>query len=217
LPEDDDYVIDQNDDVIIGPIAIEVPSAGNRHGSGVGCDTLLIHSFAGAAITRGDFAHFVFLFITCFLFNGALPSISTYILLPYGNEEMLVISNIGNIANPLTCIFMMFLPFVTSLRLSAVSTLLTLLSSTILTYFAIATPPLVGQLSGSVATGVLWVLFKIAGTVARVVQANVCKSRSKEHLFLYGAVTQAGSFFGALIFFILCNYTSVFVPAYADC
>ncbi|XP_075239166.1 riboflavin transporter 2-like [Convolutriloba macropyga] len=204
LPEDEE------DNDVMNPITIPVPTTVNS-------STSFLHSIIGTTVTKTDLAHFTFLFVVCFLFNGALPSISTYILLPYGNEEMLVISNIGNIANPLTCIVLMFLPLVSSIRLSAASSILTLISSLILTYFAIAAPPFVGNVAGSIATGTIWVFFKIVATVARLVQANFCKSRSKEHLFLYGAVTQAGSFFGALVFYILVNYTSVFVQVYASC
>ena len=200
---------DEENNVVTEPIRIEVPTTNSS--------STFIHSVAGTVVTQSDLAHFAFLFSVCFLFNGALPSISTYILLPYGNEEMLVISNIGNIANPVTCIILMFLPLTNSLTLSGVSTLLTVISSVVLTCFAITAPPMTGQVSGAMAVGVLWVFFKIVATVARVVQANACKSRGKEHLFLYGAVTQAGSFFGALIFYVLCNHTSIFVPVYSDC
>ena len=179
----------------------------------------ILHSLAGIQLTATDVCHYSFLFIVCFLFNGALPSISTYILMPYGNEEMLIVSNIGNIANPLTCIVMMFLPLTTSLLVSSFSSILTLALSAVLTVFAVTSPPWtdVGAHEGIALTGCLWVLFKVVATIARVVQANVSKSKGKDHLFLYGTVTQAGSFTGALVFYYLCHYTNLFTPVYASC
>lgn len=165
-----------------------------------------------------DVLLFTSLFIVCFLFNGALPSVSTYILLPYGNEYMLIVSNIANIANPLTCTLMMFIPFVTSIKISTFSTVLTMVVSTVLIIFAAVSPPWTENgLDGKMLTALLWVFFKIVATVARVVQANICRSRGTTYLFLYGVFTQIGSFCGALLFYYLCNYTSVFQTAYADC
>ena len=174
--------------------------------------------FSIRALSQFDILLFLSLFIVCFLFNGALPSVSTYILLPYGNEYMLIVSNVANIANPLTCTLMIFLPFVTSIKISTVSTVLTLSISIVLIVLAADSPPWTENgLDGKLLTALLWVLFKIIATVARVVQANICRNRGTTYLFLYGVFTQVGSFCGALLFYYLCNYTSVFAPAYADC
>ena len=176
-------------------------------------------AFSITKVSQYDVILFTCLFLVCFLFNGALPSVSTYILLPYGNEYMLIVSNIANIANPLTCTLMIFIPFVTNINISTSSTIISSAISVVLLVFAAVSPPWTDDdgINGKLLTGLLWVLFKVISTVARVVQANICRSRGATYLFLYGVVTQIGSFCGALLFYYLCNHTSIFVPAYADC
>jgi hypothetical protein len=64
---------------------------------------------------------------------------------------------------------------------------------------------------------VSWVLYIGLFSYVKVSIAGWCRRRAKSSLFYFGALTQAGSAFGALLAFVLVNETDLFTAYYVQC
>ena len=62
-----------------------------------------------------------------------------------------------------------------------------------------------------------WILQVGILSYAKVSIAGWCRRRGKSSLFYYGSFTQAGSAVGAVLAFVLVNYTGIFQQYYVTC
>ena len=98
--------------------------------------------------------YFYFLMLTAWmnaLTNGVLPSIQSYACLPYGSQPYHLAVTLSNIANPVACFIVFFLPVKSKTLIGGIASVGSLISVYIL--FLAATspePPLVESLAGSV-------------------------------------------------------------------
>ncbi|KAE8748246.1 hypothetical protein FOCC_FOCC005085 [Frankliniella occidentalis] len=118
--------------------------------------------------------------------NGLFPSIQSYSCQPYGTDAYHLAINLGAMANPLAC-YLLFFVVPTAMRTFGALTSATL---------AVAVYILVGSL--------------MSPTPPLLGIASVLRERHPRGLFWWGAVTQVGSLTGAVLAFVLLNYTTVF-------
>ena len=84
------------------------------------------------------------------LSNGILPSVQSFACLPYGSQTYHLAVTLSNIANPLACLIVFFLPVKSRTNLGAITTIGTLVSVYIMSVAANSPePPLVNSLAGS--------------------------------------------------------------------
>jgi len=152
------------------------------------------------------------------LTNGILPSIQSYSSLPYSNMVYTLSVRLSSIANPLACLLALFLPPLTSLsRVFTLTVLGTLLSAYQL-YLALLSPhpPWQGQIIGELLAVASMVLLTGIFSYIKLVIASILRDEGRRALLWCGAVTQLGSFVGAVLTFCLVNLLHVFTASYTD-
>eukprot|EP00096_Caligus_rogercresseyi_P003942 TRINITY_DN1790_c0_g1_i1.p1 TRINITY_DN1790_c0_g1~~TRINITY_DN1790_c0_g1_i1.p1 ORF type:complete len:438 (-),score=46.32 TRINITY_DN1790_c0_g1_i1:116-1429(-) len=153
----------------------------------------------------------------CFLSNGALPSIQTFSCLPYGNTVYHLSVTLNAMANPLMAFLAFFLPCKSD-RLIGVITGIGGVFAAIVFVTALHSPEMLwGQYLGGFVTTFSWVVYGGLFSYVKVSIAGTCRNISNSTLFWCGAVTQVGSALGALIMFLIVNYTNTFKAYYVTC
>lgn len=149
--------------------------------------------------------------IAC-LGNGVLLAIQTYSSLPYGQLAYHLATNLAVIANPLSCAVAALLPlkslgglvFITAGGLGCAAYILLLAVQS-------PNPVLVGTVAGAAIMVSAWVLFVSLTTFVKCrLAAGTMAHGGARSLLWYGVATQGGSFVGALVMFVLTNYTNIF-------
>ncbi|KAK3912212.1 Riboflavin transporter 2 [Frankliniella fusca] len=145
------------------------------------------------------------------LANGLFPAIQSYSCLPYGNVAYHLAINLGSMANPVAC-YILF--FVTYTSLSAISLMAFPAFVVAIYIYVTATlspdPPLVNTQSGEALVVISWVLFTGLISYIKLAIATRFRKNGGKGLFWYGVMTQVGSAVGAVVGFVLLNYTELF-------
>lgn len=163
---------------------------------------------------------YALLFILCFFSNGFVPSISTFIAMPYGVKAYHASTILNTVANPIACIIANFKPIV-SRRVFYLTFFITMVIMGFNIFLALSSPCpiLVDTMAGSSIMVISTTLYMLFTTLLKVSFASVLRNKvnSMRLLLWFGAVTQIGSFCGAITSYPLVNcIEGIFVPRY-DC
>ena len=167
---------------------------------------------SGWIMNKRTYAHLLTMMaLVCFLGNGTLPSIQSFSCLPYGNVAYHLTVTLASMAGPLA----MSLGFVMKnpqIKLLTLLTGLTLFISTFVFYLAVKSPapPLQNSWLGEMLVVLSWVI--VCGLIGFIKMGITTLFRPDPGRGLYytGVATQVGSLVGAIITFILVNYTNLF-------
>ncbi|CDW58361.1 Riboflavin transporter 2 [Trichuris trichiura] len=150
--------------------------------------------------------------VICGLVNGVLPSIQSFSSLPYGQTVFQLVIVLSNVANPV-CSYLTFLISISSNRIICFFVGLIIIGSAYIIVLAAASPvallgdnlggPFLCVFSFVVVTGV-------CSYLRTVVADKIRNSNIESRMFYCGAVSQIGSFVGALVMFPLVNVYGVF-------
>lgn len=152
--------------------------------------------------------------IAC-LGNGVLLAVQTYSSLPYGQVPYHLATNLAVIANPVSCAVAAVVPLSNLAGLG----LLTAGGLGCAAYILVLAlqspyPVLVGTMAGAAIMVSAWVLFVSLTTFVKSRLAAGMMAHGGAHSLLwYGVATQGGSFVGAVVMFLLTNFTHVFKSA----
>nr|ACO15666.1 C20orf54 homolog precursor [Caligus clemensi] len=154
---------------------------------------------------------------TCFLSNGALPSIQTFSCLPYGNTVYHLCVTLNAMANPLMAFLAFFLPCKSDKLIGAITGVGGIFAAVVFVTALHSPEMLWGQYLGGFVTIFSWVIYGGLFSYVKVSIAGTCRNISNSALFWCGAVTQIGSALGTLIMFLVVNHTSIFKAYYVSC
>ncbi|CAL8075195.1 unnamed protein product [Orchesella dallaii] len=153
--------------------------------------------------------------VICMLSNGIFPSIQSYSCLPYGNEAYHLAVTLSNMANPAVCMLAFFIPPPNKSSITTTAVLSLLISGYVMTTAILSpSPPLAGETGGEILLILSWIVLVALFTYVRVSIATMLRTRGQAGLFWCGAITQFGSTIGAILAFVVVNYTEVFKPYY---
>jgi len=163
---------------------------------------------------------YLLLFILCFFSNGFVPSISTFIAMPYGVKAYHASTILNTVANPIACIIANFKPIM-SRRIFYFTFIITMALMGFNIFLALSSPCpiLVDTIAGSSMMVITTTLYMLFTTLLKVSFASVLRNKvnSMRLLLWFGAVTQIGSFCGAITSYPLVNVVDhIFIPRY-DC
>lgn len=164
---------------------------------------------------------YVMLFILCFFSNGFMPSISTFVAMPYGSEAYHTSTILSTVANPIACLLVALFEPVFGLKAKR-AFLITFLITLALTAFHLLLavgspcPILVDSWYGSMLMVCTTTLYSFFTTIIKVSFAGVLRNRVQSSKFLlwFGAITQVGSFCGAIVCYPLVNTLQLFQSRY---
>lgn len=157
------------------------------------------------------------LFLICLMANGFLPAISTFTSMPYGIDAFHVSTILLTLANPIACVVAYFRP-ITQPRYIFVTIGLSFVLAGYNIFLALGSPcpVLVDSVIGSTIMVISTTLYTFLTTLAKVSFANMLRNNATtRHLLWFGAVTQIGSFCGAVISYPLVNNLGIFTPRFA--
>ncbi|GBM86971.1 Solute carrier family 52, riboflavin transporter, member 3-B [Araneus ventricosus] len=150
--------------------------------------------------------------------NGVLLSIQTYSCLPYGSLAYHVTVTLSSFANPLCCFVAIFFPVTNIYAVAGLSAFTTVWSVYVLVIALLSpTPPFVDLALGATLIVIAWIM--VSGSVAftKACIASILRREGGQvALFRCGVVTQLGSAIGALVTFLLIQYTTLF-KSYTPC
>lgn len=179
-------------------------------------DSSDVESFASTKMSTCTY--FYFLLLTGWmnaLTNGILPSIQSYACLPYGSQPYHLAVTLSNIANPVACFIVFFLPVKSQTLIGGVTSVGSLISVYILLLAATSPgPPLVDSLAGPILVVAAYVLVYLLLTFSKVTIATLFRYEGSRALLWCGAMQQLGSALGAAIMFVLVNVFKLFVQKY---
>ncbi|KAJ8670376.1 hypothetical protein QAD02_001635 [Eretmocerus hayati] len=153
---------------------------------------------------------YILLGVVCFLANGFLPSLMPYSCLSYGNMTYHLSTTFSQIANPTACLFALwFLP--QGRKIIIWLSLLISFSSCYIIYLALVSSnaPLRDSDLGVVLVILSWIIVVALISYMKLIITSVFRRKSEETLFGVGIVMQAGSACGAVLSFLLINFTSL--------
>uniref|UniRef100_A0A8D8WZM1 Riboflavin transporter n=1 Tax=Cacopsylla melanoneura TaxID=428564 RepID=A0A8D8WZM1_9HEMI len=149
--------------------------------------------------------------LVAFFSHGVLPSLQSYSCLPYGSKAYHYTANLTNIMTTLAC-FLAYFSLVKRIRIIAILSSIAgvMVMYSIVTALQSPHPLLVGSVMGSVLIVANWVLCAGLISYIKLCLAAIFRAQEGKGLFWYGAVNQLGSASGALVIFLLINYTTLF-------
>lgn len=156
--------------------------------------------------------------ICCFFSNGFLPSIQSYSCLPYGHLAYQLSIVCAQFVNPLACFLTIWI-MVSDIKIINCLSLVCLIAGCYVTCIALLspTPPLQKSTIGVGLIVLSWIVLMGVISYLKLVIVSLLKHiSSSKALFNIGIVMQAGSASGAIISFVLINFTDYFV-AYNSC
>jgi len=159
-------------------------------------------------LTRPMFVYcLVIIFLVNAVSNGVIPSVSSYVSLPYGQLPYHLSATLGSMANPLACFIAMFFPMKSLKGVGIITLLFSGLSVWLLVLALMSPCPyLVGTDLGAGLMVAANVLFVGIGSYIKISIAQIFRMKGeKKSLVWYGAAVQAGSMAGALIMFPMVN------------
>lgn len=161
---------------------------------------------------------YILIGMCCFFSNGFLPSIQSFSCLPYGHVAYQLSIICVQFVNPLAC-FLTFWIMVSNIKIINCLFLICFVTGcyVICIAFLSPTPPLQESKIGIGLIILSWILLMGVISYLKLVIVSLLKHISSSNvLFNIGIVMQAGSASGAIISFILINFTDYFV-AYNPC
>lgn len=197
-------------------ISLQNANANVKRTTNLNVETELISS-SKSKISKETF--YILLIIQAYLCsftNGILPSIQSYSNLPYGNVTYHLAVALSVLSNPIGS----FLAFYINQKhrkylMPSLIICGSLCAAYIITTAASSpTPPLVNSTIGSWIIILVWVTFTCSFSFTRACIADTLRNNTSyghKALFFCGVFTQIGSATGAIIMFILVNYTGIFV------
>lgn len=161
---------------------------------------------------------YILLGVSCFFSNGVLPSIQLYSCLPYGHLAYQLSIVCTQFVNPIAC-FLTLWVMVSNIKIINCLSLVCLISGCYVTYVALLspTPPLQKSTVGVGLIVLAWIILMGVVAYLKLVLVSLLKHiSSSKALFSIGVVIQTGSATGAIISFILINFTDYF-KTYNSC
>ncbi|XP_058802096.1 solute carrier family 52, riboflavin transporter, member 3-A-like [Phymastichus coffea] len=160
---------------------------------------------------------YALLSMICLFANGFLPSLQPYSCLSYGNMTYHLSATFSQISNPSVCLLAMW--FVTYSRkiINWLSFFIFILSSYVM-YLAISSPnpPLKNSDFGKALVIMLWILLVGLISYVKLIITSVFRKKSEKTLFQVGVAMQVGSACGAVLSFVIINYTG-WLREYKSC
>ncbi|XP_054736318.1 solute carrier family 52, riboflavin transporter, member 3-A [Anastrepha obliqua] len=161
------------------------------------------------------------LLIGCLSFfaNGMFNSIQSYSSLPYGSSAYHLSVTLSVIANPLACFLAIFIPHTTLRPIYVLCCLCAALTTYVFVTACMSpSPPLHGTSAGSVIVIISWALLIGLVSYTKLSISSVMRAQGGRSLVWTGGLTQIGALLGAVLIFILINYTNSFQEAESsDC
>jgi riboflavin transporter 2 len=142
---------------------------------------------------------------------GMLPSISTYVLMPYGHR----IYYLGTILSPWMFTIIWIFGTIKSLILKRYIFILILLGSITFSFnlfvsFKSPCPPFVNTTKGNIFILIIWLSTYVLLGYPRLIIANYVRNYSSNGMFWYGVNVQLGALIGSIISYILIEIFSLF-------
>jgi len=156
--------------------------------------------------------------VCCFLGNGFLPSIQSYSCLPYGHLAYQLSIICAQLVNPLACFLTIWI-IVSDIKIINCLSLVCLIAGCYITYVALLspTPPLQKSTVGVGLIVLSWIILMGVVSYLKLVIVSLLKHiSSTKTLFNVGVVMQTGSASGAIVSFVLINFTDYF-KVYNSC
>lgn len=167
-------------------------------------------------ISKGDYWNlrsiylFLLLGITCALSNSILASMIPYATSSYGLEAYSYAIIISESVNPISCLLGLWvLP--KSVKTVSLLFLVELLLTSNIVYLALKAPnpPLVGTLEGKYWAIASVTLVGSFISYVRMSISSIFRATSEKGLFYVGVVIQSSSFLGAVLSYVIIEYTSI--------
>ncbi|XP_024890787.1 solute carrier family 52, riboflavin transporter, member 3-A-like isoform X2 [Temnothorax curvispinosus] len=161
---------------------------------------------------------YILIGVCCFFSNGFLPSIQSYSCLPYGHLAYQLSIVCAQFVNPLAC-FLTVWVMVSDVKIINCLSLVCLIAGCYVTCVALSspTPPLQKSTVGVGLIVLSWIVLMGVISYLKLVIVSLLKHiSSSKALFNVGVVMQTGSAIGAIISFVLINFTDCF-KAYNSC
>ncbi|CAL1680187.1 unnamed protein product [Lasius platythorax] len=155
---------------------------------------------------------YILIGICCFFNNGFLPSIQSYSCLPYGHLAYLLSITCAQFVNPIAC-FLTFWIMVSNVKIINCLSLICLITGCYVICIALLSPapPLQKSTLGIGLIIFSWIILSAVISYLKLVIVSLLKHiSSSKALFDIGIVMQAGSASGAIISFVLINFTNFF-------
>ncbi|XP_031620023.1 solute carrier family 52, riboflavin transporter, member 3-B-like [Contarinia nasturtii] len=162
--------------------------------------------------------NFYYLMITLsvisFLTYGFFPGIMAYSCDPYGFSAYHLASTLLSIANPVACLFSLYISRPSVRDVIVLSTLTTVCIVYIfITALQGPTPPFHTLAFGSYLIITVWTSFTAFGALIKLTILQLFRCHGHKTLKWAGAVIQSSSFIGAIIVFFLVNQTKLFTKS----
>lgn len=155
---------------------------------------------------------YILIGICCFFSNGFLPSIQSYSCLPYGHLAYQLSITCAQFVNPLAC-FLTFWIKVSNIKIISCLFLVCLIAGCYVICIALlsSAPPLQTSTIGIGLIISFWIILSGVISYLKLIIVSLLKHiASSKALFDTGVIMQAGSASGAIISFVLINFTDVF-------
>lgn len=161
---------------------------------------------------------YILIGVCCFFSNGFLPSIQSYSCLPYGHLAYQLSIVCAQFVNPLACFLTIWI-MVSDIKIINCLCLVCFIAGCYVICVALLspTPPLQKSTIGVGLIVLSWIiLMGIISYLKLVIVSLLKRTSSSKALFNIGIVMQTGSATGAIISFVLINFTDCF-KAYNSC
>ncbi|XP_017757539.1 PREDICTED: riboflavin transporter 2-like [Eufriesea mexicana] len=155
---------------------------------------------------------FTLLAIFCFLSNGFFPSIQSYSCLPYGSIAYKLSITFAQFANPLVCLLAFWLK-ITNIKVINYLSIICLIIGSYVTYLALMSPspPLQTTNLGIFLIIVSWTLLTGFISYLKLIIVSIFRNTEFPNILFYaGIIMQIGSASGAILSFIIINFTNYF-------
>ncbi|XP_020287493.1 riboflavin transporter 2-like [Pseudomyrmex gracilis] len=161
---------------------------------------------------------YILIGICCFFSNGLLPSIQSYSCLPYGHVAYQLSITCAQFINPLAC-FLTFWVMISNVTvINCLSAVCLIVGSYVICIASLSPAPPLRESTIGVGLIVLsWTIVMGVISYLKLVIVSLLKHiSSSKALFNVGAIMQVGSASGAIVAFVLINFTDVF-QSYDPC
>uniref|UniRef100_A0A336MEQ4 Riboflavin transporter n=1 Tax=Culicoides sonorensis TaxID=179676 RepID=A0A336MEQ4_CULSO len=143
--------------------------------------------------------------------NSVLPSIQSFSTLPYGTSTHHYSAIFSLMANPIADIIRLYTP---ERSVKGITCLVGVLAIPATYIFVIAlmspSPPLKDHFMGAFLSIAAWTIYTGMYSFINVSIITIFRQQGGKSLVYNGTTAQVGSFTGAIIFFILVNFTNIF-------
>lgn len=155
---------------------------------------------------------YILIGICCFFSNGFLPSIQSYSCMPYGRVAYQLSITCAQFINPLACFLTFWIMISNILVINCLSAVCLIAGSYVICVASLSPAPPLRESTIGVGLIVLsWIIIMGVISYLKLVIVSLLKHiSSSKALFNVGAIMQVGSAGGAIVAFVLINFTDVF-------